>query len=67
MQEYREISFVNTSRESQILQNMPNGPNSAPNAGLAKTVEKGQHFMTLDDDQLDQTERITSRVHFASK
>ena len=23
------------------------------NAGLAKTVEKGQYFMTLDDDQLD--------------
>ena len=41
--------------------------NSAFNAGLAKTVENGQFFMTLDDEELDRLKRIMSRVHFASK
>ena len=37
------------------------------NAGLANTVEEGQYFTTLDDTELDQTERFMSRVHITSK
>ena len=44
MQEYRGTCFVNTSRDSQIFQNVPNGPNSAPML-VSRRLEKGQYFM----------------------
>ena len=37
------------------------------NVGRAKTVEKGQYFTSLDDDQFDRLKRILSRDNLASK
>ena len=43
----------NEKRHSQISLNNKKLTKLCSNAGLAKTIEKGQFFMWLDDDQLD--------------
>ena len=67
MQEYRETCFVNTNRDSQIYLNMPNWPNSAPMLVSRSLLKKRTVLHNAWWWSTWQTERIMSRVHFASK
>ena len=53
MPKHNESCCVNTSRNSQNFLKNRNWPNSAPVLVSRKNVGKGQFFITLDDDALD--------------
>ena len=53
MPKYKEICCVNMNRNSQIFPEQEKLTKLCSNAGFSKNIEKGQFFITLDDDTLD--------------